>query len=380
MDLNLQIKPKAEDSLVASYTCPCGCNPRLGYAKGEGHAQDGCCCGNEFAVGPDAAGRLHAHDGFRQEVQVFQAPWGEPLQAVWTIGASVDPNAPADDHGHDHAHGHDGDAPTTAIDPVCGMTVDRAAATAHGLRDEQHAYIERAVRFSEDMRVRHALARRARTYLPAQGGEPLAWRDGCTAQRDPSHDVESASCRAAAMIVGSQHTPLPCSRGAHMRPVPEFDPRGWLLKALRETAHAMESLLWNLDEDALDRRPAEDEWSCLELVSHMTEMERRYVERLERIVRLDEPRIAAFDGDSIEREVPLDGATAFDLMEEFGVLRRQAVYLLWSLDDRDWERKGVHPYLGALTITQAAREMNEHDLAHLWQLRRLCDAFSPASV
>ena len=165
-----------------------------------------------------------------------------------------------------------------------------------------------------------------------------------------------------------------------MRPVPEFDPRGWLLKALRETAHAMESLLWNLDEDALDRRPAEDEWSCLELVSHMTEMERRYVERLERIVRLDEPRIPAFDGDSIEREVPLDGATAFDLMEEFGVLRRQAVYLLWSLDDRDWERKGVHPYLGALTITQSAREMNEHDLAHLWQLRRLCDAFSPASV
>lgn len=133
MDLNLQIKPKAEDSLVASYTCPCGCNPRLGYAKGEGHAQDGCCCGNEFAVGPDAAGRLHAHDGFRQEVQVFQAPWGEALQAVWTIGASVDPNAPADDHGHDHAHGHDGDAPTTAIDPVCGMTVDRAAATAKDL-------------------------------------------------------------------------------------------------------------------------------------------------------------------------------------------------------------------------------------------------------
>jgi hypothetical protein len=27
-----------------------------------------------------------------------------------------------------------------------------------------------------------------------------------------------------------------------------------------------------------------------------------------------------------------------------------------------------------------AREMNEHDLSHLWQLRRVCDAFEAAAV
>jgi hypothetical protein len=78
--------------------------------------------------------------------------------------------------------------------------------------------------------------------------------------------------------------------------------------------------------------------------------------------------------------MPIDSITAFELMDEFGVLRRQSVYLLWSLDEGDWERAGIHPYLGPLTITQVAREMNEHDLAHLWQLRRLCDAFEVASV
>jgi len=160
--------------------------------------------------------------------------------------------------------------------------------------------------------------------------------------------------------------------------VPEYDAKSWLLKALRETAHAMESLLWNLDDDMLDRRPQPDEWSCKELVRHMCEMERRYIDRLERMVRMDEPRIAAFDADSIE---PNDGIDeVFDLMDEFSVQRRQAVYLLWSLDDEDWQRCGVHPYLGPLTVMQVAREMNEHDLAHLWQLRRLCDRFEPASV
>jgi uncharacterized damage-inducible protein DinB len=153
-----------------------------------------------------------------------------------------------------------------------------------------------------------------------------------------------------------------------------------LLKALRETAHAMESLLWNIEDDALERRPDDGEWSAKELVSHMCEMERRYIDRLERVVRSDEPKIVAFDADSIEPRHPLDEDAVFDLMDEFAVQRRQAVYLLWSLDDRDWDRRGIHPYLGPLTITQIAREMNEHDLAHLWQLRRLCDQFEAASV
>ncbi|MHB8377852.1 MAG: DinB family protein [Dehalococcoidia bacterium] len=162
-----------------------------------------------------------------------------------------------------------------------------------------------------------------------------------------------------------------------MRPVPEYDARAWLLKALRETAHAMEALLWDLEDAVLDRPPDDGEWSCKELTAHMAEMERRYIDRLERIVRTDQPRIAAFDSDSIEAG-PLADDGVFDLMDEFAVLRRQSVYLLSSLDDADWERCGIHPYLGPISITQVAREINEHDLAHLWQLRRLCDRFAPA--
>jgi hypothetical protein len=162
-----------------------------------------------------------------------------------------------------------------------------------------------------------------------------------------------------------------------MRPVPEFDAKSWLTKALRETSHAMESLLWNVDDDLLDDRPDEDEWSCVDLAHHMTEMERRYLERLELVLRLDDPPIDAFDADSIE---PAYRGSVYDAMDEFGELRRRSVYLLWSLDDRDWHRTGEHPYLGQLTILQMAREMNEHDLAHLWQLRRLCDRLAAASV
>ncbi len=162
-----------------------------------------------------------------------------------------------------------------------------------------------------------------------------------------------------------------------MRPVPQYDPKSWLLKALRETANAMEALLWEVDDDCLERKSGGDAWSCAELITHMTEMERRFLDRLERMVRLDEPRIGAFDADSIDAP---ERQSAYDAMDDLGELRRRSVRLLWSLDAGDWRRKGVHPYIGPMTIMQVAREMNEHDLSHLWQLRRICDAYELATV
>jgi len=130
MDLNLQVKPRTDESVMTSYTCPCGCNPRLAYERGVEHVVDGCCCGNEFAVGPKAESHLHAGEGFVREVQFFDAPWGERIPAVWTLGQSVDPGH---EHG-DHSH-HDEPAAQAAavIDPVCGMTVDPEGARAKGL-------------------------------------------------------------------------------------------------------------------------------------------------------------------------------------------------------------------------------------------------------
>jgi len=166
-----------------------------------------------------------------------------------------------------------------------------------------------------------------------------------------------------------------------MRPVPDYDAKSWLLKALRETPHAVESLLWALDVDDLCRPPADGEWSCREIIGHLAAMERRYAERLELIVRRREPRIPAFDADSIEADEPSSGdEDVFEQVDEFDAQRRHSIHLLWSLDEDDWERRGIHPYLGPMTLLQGAREMNEHDLSHIWQLRRLCDRLEAASV
>ena len=110
----------------AGYSCPCGCTPSVEYARGAELVEEGCCCGNHFAVGPRASASMPSKVGFRPELQMFDAPWGERLEAAWSIGPSV--HGPSDDHDH---HGEAAD--THTIDPVCGMTVDPAAAKTKDL-------------------------------------------------------------------------------------------------------------------------------------------------------------------------------------------------------------------------------------------------------
>lgn len=117
--------------LRAGYNCPCGCTPAVEYTRGADLVEEGCCCGNHFAVGPRAAASLPSKAGFRPELQTFDAPWGEPLQAAWSVGPSVH-GPSADDHEHQHDQPNQ-PAESRAIDPVCGMLVDPTSARAKDL-------------------------------------------------------------------------------------------------------------------------------------------------------------------------------------------------------------------------------------------------------
>jgi len=138
-----------KDTIKAGYICPCGCTPSVSYQRGGDIARSHCCCGNEFAVGSGAEQALTPREGFALESESRTAGWGEPVTAAWLVGPSVhpEPEGAHSDHGDDeHGHGddehgrgdHDGDA---AVDPVCGMDVDRKSALEKGLH-HQHAGVD----------------------------------------------------------------------------------------------------------------------------------------------------------------------------------------------------------------------------------------------
>ena len=131
--MQLTLLEANDASLRAGYSCPCGCTPSVEYGRGARLVEEGCCCGNHFAVGPEAAASLTPKPGFRPELQTFDAPWGERLEAAWLVGPSVHGPTAGHDHEHTDSHDHGIVDGTQALDPVCGMTVDRESARAKGL-------------------------------------------------------------------------------------------------------------------------------------------------------------------------------------------------------------------------------------------------------
>lgn len=131
--MQLHVFETTGDTIRAGYECPCGCRPSVTYQRTSETVHDGCCCGNEFALGPRADAALGSKPGYHAEATSLDPPWGEPLKAAWLIGPSVHSDE-LHDHSHDRSdngsHGHEqdpheaGSSAVFELDPVCGMRVD----------------------------------------------------------------------------------------------------------------------------------------------------------------------------------------------------------------------------------------------------------------
>jgi hypothetical protein len=147
----------------------------------------------------------------------------------------------------------------------------------------------------------------------------------------------------------------------------EYSSQHWMLKALHEAADELQGQFSGLSEDDLCRRPTPGEWSLKEIAAHLRDAEACFLERLRLIVSQDEPHLPDVDAYVLERDYQ-----SLDLCEvlfEFFRLRQRSSSLLWSLPSGS--ARACTPIAAASRCMQVARDMNEHDLSHLWQVRRL---------
>lgn len=148
-------------------------------------------------------------------------------------------------------------------------------------------------------------------------------------------------------------------------------PKGWLLKALSEAGNLLLSELCGLDEEELRWRAAEGEWSLKEIAAHLRDAEELALAQLNAFVSGSSSPLPAWDVDLFPQERDYQSEEIAGLLASFGRLRRETTYLLWGLTEADWGRAAEHPYRGSVTLQEVARELAQHDLEHLWQVRRL---------
>jgi len=159
----------------------------------------------------------------------------------------------------------------------------------------------------------------------------------------------------------------------------ERDSAGWAIKALREAGGTLVSEFAGLDEAALRHRPAEDELSLKEIAAHLRDAEELALRQLTTASEAPDKRLPVWDIDVLPFERDYRNVDLQGVLSEVRSLRRQTASLLWMLRDWDWRREVTHPYRGEITIQVIARELAQHDLEHLWQVRRLKQTLAEAA-
>ena len=142
---------------------------------------------------------------------------------------------------------------------------------------------------------------------------------------------------------------------------------------LSRTPAAFDALLRDLPETWTRRNEGENTMDVFDVVGHLIYGERTdWIPRATIILRFGETKaFEPFDRWGHRREC--EGKSLAQLLDEFARLRAQNLSELheWKLNPADLERRGRHPELGTVTLSQLLATWAAHDLTHLHQISRI---------
>ena len=135
------------------------------------------------------------------------------------------------------------------------------------------------------------------------------------------------------------------------------------------TPATLRSLVDEAGED-LRTRPAESEWSVIELVGHIVDAELVYAGRYRWILSHDEPPLIGYDQDLWTTRLGHQSADAADLLDLFEAVRRSNLALWKRTAAEDRSRVGQHSERGPESYELSFRLIAGHDRVHIEQARR----------
>lgn len=145
-----------------------------------------------------------------------------------------------------------------------------------------------------------------------------------------------------------------------------------LLDFLNEAPIKLASLAAGLSNAELRLRDSPDEFSVLENICHLRDLELQgYTQRIRRIVAETNPALADFDGARVAAESNYNNEQPDVALQAFQTARQENVELLRALTEVELERGGTLAGVGSITLRRLVEMMQEHDEGHLEDLRAL---------
>jgi hypothetical protein len=159
------------------------------------------------------------------------------------------------------------------------------------------------------------------------------------------------------------------------------------IAVLTRTPATLDALLRGMPDIWVRRNEGTDTWSPFDIVGHLVVGERTDWMPRARII-LEKGEARPFDPfDRFAQAKESQGKSLEQLLDEFALLRRENLAALrgMKLHPADLPRRGTHPALGGVTLSELLATWAVHDLTHVHQLSRVMahqyrDAVGPWSA
>lgn len=154
--------------------------------------------------------------------------------------------------------------------------------------------------------------------------------------------------------------------------MPDFDLEE-AISFLSRTPATLNALLRDLPETFTLRNEGGDTWTAFEIVGHLIHADRTdWMPRVKKILEFGETQ--PFDPfDRLGQLRESQGKSLGQLLDELARVRSEKLDELRALHLRpeDLKRRGRHPALGAVTLSELLATWAAHDLTHLHQITRV---------
>jgi hypothetical protein len=154
------------------------------------------------------------------------------------------------------------------------------------------------------------------------------------------------------------------------------------IQVLERTPKVLKDLLADLQDDWIINNEGGDTWSPYDIIGHLVHGERTdWMNRLE-IILSDDKNKTFVPFDRFAQFKESEGKSLLQLLDEFDALRKANLIKLRSLRGRntDFNKTGIHPALGEVTLSQLLSTWTIHDLTHISQITRVLAKQYKASI
>jgi len=142
---------------------------------------------------------------------------------------------------------------------------------------------------------------------------------------------------------------------------------------LSRTPAALDGLLRGLPESWTHRGEGEDTWTVFDVVGHLIYADREnWMPRARRILQFGEEQpFDPFDRQGHVRES--QGKSLSQVLDEFARVREGCLVDLRALNltSEQMTKRGRHPALGPVTLSELLATWAAHDMTHLHQISRI---------